>query len=260
MEVFLFMAKRFIDTDIFKKSFIRGLKAPYKLLWFYLINDCNHAGIWEVDFEVAELRCGVKISETEAKKYFGEKIICFDNGKKWFLPSFIEFQYGELKEENRAHNSVIQILTKNLLIDENKGLIRGLQAPMDMDKDKDMDKDMEMDKEKGEDFNFLINIEFEVFWNLYDKKRGEVEKLKTKWNKLTDTERQLIIKNIPLYKSAQPDKQFRKDPETYLNQKSWNDEIIKPSLKKPENPHAAVFNEVGRWDEDKKNSPLTYKT
>jgi hypothetical protein len=31
---------------------------------------------------------------------------------------------------------------------------------------------------------------------------------------------------IPKYKEAQPDKLFRKDPATFLNNKSWNDEII----------------------------------
>jgi hypothetical protein len=31
---------------------------------------------------------------------------------------------------------------------------------------------------------------------------------------------------VPKYKAAQPDKRFRKNPEAYLNQKAWNDEII----------------------------------
>jgi hypothetical protein len=31
---------------------------------------------------------------------------------------------------------------------------------------------------------------------------------------------------IPKYKIAQPDKKFRKDPQTFLNNKSWLDEII----------------------------------
>ncbi len=31
---------------------------------------------------------------------------------------------------------------------------------------------------------------------------------------------------IPKYKAAQPNKQYRKNPETFLNNKSWNDELI----------------------------------
>ena len=34
------------------------------------------------------------------------------------------------------------------------------------------------------------------------------------------------MKHLPLYKKSQPNKKYRKDPATYLNNKSWNDEII----------------------------------
>ena len=75
--------------------------------------------------------------------------------------------------------------------------------------------------------NENINIDFEWFWNEYDKKVGAKDKLKKKWNKLTDLERQNAMNYLELYKQAVPDKQFRKNPETFLNNKSWNDEIIR---------------------------------
>ena len=75
--------------------------------------------------------------------------------------------------------------------------------------------------------NENINIDFEWFWNEYDKKVGDKQKLKKKWNKLTDEERQNAMNYIDLYKQSVPDKQFRKNPETFLNNKSWNDEIIR---------------------------------
>lgn len=71
-----------------------------------------------------------------------------------------------------------------------------------------------------------VNIDFEWFWNDYDKKIGAKEKLKKKWNKLTDQERQNAMNYIEFYKVAVPDKQFRKNPETFINNKSWNDELI----------------------------------
>ena len=61
-----------------------------------------------------------------------------------------------------------------------------------------------------------INIDFEWFWNNYDKKVGVKEKLKKKWNNLTDEERQNAMNYIDLYKQSVPDKQFRKNPETFL--------------------------------------------
>jgi hypothetical protein len=78
--------------------------------------------------------------------------------------------------------------------------------------------------------NENINIDFEWFWNDYDKKVGDKQKLKKKWNKLTDIERQNAMNYIDLYKQSVPDKQFRKNPETFLNNKSWNDEIINRSI------------------------------
>ena len=77
-----------------------------------------------------------------------------------------------------------------------------------------------------------INISFDIFWDLYDKKVGDKEKLKKKWESMQDMERQSIIDYIPRYKVTQPDKKFRKDPQTFFNNKSWNDELIGSNLPK----------------------------
>jgi uncharacterized protein YdaU (DUF1376 family) len=79
---------------------------------------------------------------------------------------------------------------------------------------------------RNENKDIKLNFEFDLFWNLYDKKVGEKDKIKKKWENLTDDERQLIMDYIPKYKKSQPDKQFRKNPETFFNNKGWNDEII----------------------------------
>lgn len=138
------MAKRFTDTEKWKKPFIRGLQGAYKLLWLYICDDCDHAGIWQVDIEVAAIRIGEKIDLIEAIKSFDEKIIILDKGNKWFIPSFLEFQYPSgLNPDNRAHNSVIILLEKyNLRISKDKPLISPSEGSMDMDMVKDMDKDM----------------------------------------------------------------------------------------------------------------------
>ena len=74
----------------------------------------------------------------------------------------------------------------------------------------------------------IINIEFDLFWNLYDKKVSK-NKCETKWNKLTDKEREDIIAYLPSYIKSTPDVKFRKNPETFFNNKSWNDELQKGS-------------------------------
>lgn len=71
-----------------------------------------------------------------------------------------------------------------------------------------------------------INISFDVFWDLYDKKVGNKKLCIQRWNKLTDDERQKIVDTLPQFKASIRDVQFLPYPEKYLNQQRWNDEII----------------------------------
>ena len=161
------MAKRFTDTEKWKKPFIRNLKASYKLLWLYVCDDCDHSGIWQVDIEVAEIRIGEKLDGKKAIQFFGDKIILLDGGAKWFIPSFIEFQYPSgLNPDNRAHNSIIILLEKNNLLDkQNKPLTRSLQGRKDMDMVKDMDMDMVKGTKKIK-ISF-IGEEIIQYWDLW---------------------------------------------------------------------------------------------
>ena len=111
------MEKRFTDSDKWKKGFIRGLSPKYKLFWFYILDDCTNAGVWETDFEVASIRIGIKITENEAINTFAQHIKIFDNGDKWFIPKFIEFQYGVLNPNSRPHQSAIKQIERYNLYD-----------------------------------------------------------------------------------------------------------------------------------------------
>ncbi len=140
------MAKRFTDTNKYKKPFIRGLQGAYKLLWDYLYHDCDHAGIWIVDFDIAQIYIGsdMPVNKEDALIFFNKdeiRIIEINFGSKWFIPSFIDFQYGTLNEQNRAHNSVIKILIKYKLY-KNKTLTSPLQGAKDIVKDKSKDKEI----------------------------------------------------------------------------------------------------------------------
>ena len=57
------------------------------------------------------------------------------------------------------------------------------------------------------------------------------------------------MEHIPKYKQAQPDKKFRKNPETFLNNKSWNDEIIEDTEKQegkfPDKPNYTFERTLG---------------
>lgn len=160
-----YMSKRFTDTEKWKKPFIRGLQGAYKLLWIYITDDCDHAGIWQVDIQIASIKIGEIIDEKKAIETFGDKIHVFHNGEKWFIPDFLDFQYGKLNPKNRVHESVINQLEKYNLM--------GLISPLQGRKDKDKDKDINKEKEKSEKPN-LSNSDPLVF---YDMKKVEAEML-----------------------------------------------------------------------------------
>jgi hypothetical protein len=128
------------------------LQGPYKLLWLYIQDECDHAGIWPVDIEVAAIRIGApEIEISAALRFFKGKIFILEGGNKWFIPGFIEEQYGELNPQNRVHDSVIKLLRK-FGIDEisltPKTEIKDHASPLQGAKDKDMDKDKDKAKAK----------------------------------------------------------------------------------------------------------------
>ena len=80
---------------------------------------------------------------------------------------------------------------------------------------------------KKQQYEFL----FDEFWKLYDKKTGR-EPSKRKWMKLKEKEIEQIFQHVPKYVSSTPDKQYRQNPLTYLNQKSYENEIIEQNGKR----------------------------
>lgn len=74
--------------------------------------------------------------------------------------------------------------------------------------------------------NVNVKIPFDEFWELYDKKVDK-KKAEKAWDKFPVETQIKILQHVHLYKQAQPNKQYRKNPTTYFNNESWNDEIIK---------------------------------
>lgn len=174
------MAKRFADTNKYKKPFIRSLPGAYKLLWDFLYLDCDHAGIWIVDFDVAQTYIGkdMPVNREKAVELFNNeeaRIYEFDGGKKWLIIPFIEFQYGKLSEKNKALNSVISILRKYGFLDDELKIKIPPSSPFkgakEMVKDKELDKEMEKDDQKIDSLlaskDFLAPKMVQAFKNVY---------------------------------------------------------------------------------------------
>ena len=85
-------------------------------------------------------------------------------------------------------------------------------------------------------------LSFEAFWEMYDKKIDR-KKVESKYDKIIEADRLLILDHIPKYKLSQPNKKYRKNPEAYLNARAWENEIImdEPSQPTSSKEVAAIY-------------------
>lgn len=84
----------------------------------------------------------------------------------------------------------------------------------------------EVQEEVKEEVELLVYPTFEDFWITYDKRTGSKNKCNKKWDKLSQSIKEEIIDHVKYYVESTPDKKYRKNPETYLNQEAWTNEII----------------------------------
>ena len=97
-----------------------------------------------------------------------------------------------------------------------------------IEEEREVEKEKEIEEEREQEgfssFEILDKYPFDEFWNTYDKKNDR-EACEKKFAKLTEKEKELIWGHVPKYVASTPEKQYRKNPATYLNNKCWNDEI-----------------------------------
>ena len=140
------MAKRFIDTKIWDKSWFRKLDPKDKLIWIYILTKCDHAGIFDADWEAMAFfikGIGSRNGFQDLPETIKEKMTLVKDDQ-YFIPSFIEYQYGTLRENSKPHLSVLKRLRDKGLLE---GLPKGLVALKDKDKDKVQVKDIDKRKE-----------------------------------------------------------------------------------------------------------------
>ena len=96
------MAKRFVDTKIWDKAWFRRLTPKNKLFWIYLLTKCDHAGIWDADWEAAEFLIGEWVDYNELPPEITDKMEYIKGDDQYFIPKFVEFQYGVLKANSKT--------------------------------------------------------------------------------------------------------------------------------------------------------------
>lgn len=132
--------KRFTDTDIWDKEWFMLLPPIHKCLMKYLHDKCDNAGIWSPNWILAST-CIKENVNAEDLVALGNQVEVMANGKI-FIPSFIQFQYGELSDKCVPHQKVISLLKKHNLYDRIYiPYSKGSNTLQDKEEDKEEDKD-----------------------------------------------------------------------------------------------------------------------
>lgn len=155
------MAKRFIDTGFYKSPFVRSLKGSLKALYTFIICDCDGAGIWVKDLQIASMYIGFDISEKDFNVFLEKgKAIDLKNGK-YFFPDFLQHQYPKgLSIHNPAQKNFILELQRNSLIDSD---LKPLWSTFEGTKVMVMEKVEVMVLEKGDGKEPKIEVKEKVF-------------------------------------------------------------------------------------------------
>lgn len=153
------MAKRFVGTEIWDEDWFLEMPEEYRLLWYYILAKCDHAGLFRVNLKNFNSLNKKKALPFTALKYFneGKERVRIISERLWLLEDFFVFQYGEnMNTNNKVHESIEKIYNQaNIKLTS----IRGLKDLKVGVKDKDKDKDKKgglgenKKKQKGEKFN-----------------------------------------------------------------------------------------------------------
>ena len=213
------MPKRFTATEKWQDKWFRSLDVKYKMLWLYILDSCNHAGIWEADLDLATFYTSYRYEAEETISTFGDHVQII-NCDKWFIPKFIFFQYGVLHSSSNIHSSVLQLLDKYGLIKGyltlQEGFLEGYLTPKDKDKDKDKDKNIRIDKKIKEEIKNIITYK--------DKKLFISESLFEEF--CSEFSRELLMREIPKMerwlKFNKPKKDYKRFIFNWLNKEHGN--------------------------------------
>lgn len=133
------------DIHVWRDPWYRKLPFLYKLLWTYLCDNCDDAGVWKEDLDLLQFQIGCPIDKDKAMELFNEgkpRLIEFKLGY-WLIKDFIRFHYGKLTPNNNYHRYVSKLV--------NDHEIEGLVSPRPGTKDKDKDKSKDKSSDKGKD-------------------------------------------------------------------------------------------------------------
>jgi hypothetical protein len=183
------MAKRFTATEIWEEDWFLDIPNEYKLFWYYMLSNCDHAGIYKVNLTTFSRLLEVKLSTKIALNHFntGKNRITCINDTVWFIEDFFVYQYGVVfNHNNRLHASIYRIYNKYGIEPKNlRGLLEVKEGVKDKDKDKDK-VDTGVLEEKGK-FWFLrfYNSDYKNYKYVFNG-QSSTEEVFLQWKSFID--------------------------------------------------------------------------
>jgi hypothetical protein len=171
--------KRFRNTKISREKWYRKLKPVHKAVWNFLCDECDEAGVWEIDTDTLNFHIndGEEINLEQALACINEEKIRVESfgENRIFIPGFVAFQYGELSYNCKPHIKIINLLKKYDLYDRVYiPYTKGLQTLQEKDKEEDKEKDKEEGGSRGKQKKPNIKPEHDMQFDEKQIYRDEV--------------------------------------------------------------------------------------
>ncbi len=241
------MAKyRNIAVKFWSDEFVAEELTPEKRYFFlYLLTNehTTQCGIYEITKRQMAFETGYNVETVEKLLQYFElhgKIKWSKETNEIAIKNFVKYNpQGSPKVKSYVSKEIDAVKAKSLIdfvyLSENQKTAKSEELyPIDTlsipyhNKNKNKNKNEKENKNENKnesDVTVLILPDFESFWVKYDKKvdRPKCEK---KWEKIKQGDREKIMQHLDSYIPSTPDKKYRKNPLTYLNSNSWENEII----------------------------------
>ena len=219
--------KRFTETDKWRDTWFRKLRPLSKLAFLYVVDNCDAAGVWDPDFELADFTIGEEIAWPMLLAEFGERVEVLKNGK-WHLTRFIEFQYGaELVEECRPHAKVLQLLRAHG-IPYRKGIKR-VSIPTIQDRTGQDNTGKDRVEASNAPAEPPPPTPVEVIYAAYPRKSAKADALKAIAKAIDKSSHAAVLQGTQAYAAAvalwpEDERQYVPHPATWFNRGSYEDD------------------------------------
>lgn len=218
------MAKRFTDTDKWKRPWFANLDVKSKLVWLYVLDQCDHCGVWPANFKLMSLQLGFQVTQASFEKWMSGKVRAFD-GDKYFIPSFVTFQQGVLSETKNAHKPIFAFLSRTGFSLTDEMIPSGSHPDPIL-----MGPSIGIGKGKG--YSSLPVFDFESVYREYPRKEGKsigLKKLKALITTQEEFDTLLAGTKRFAYLSRAKEPKYIPLFSTFVEQQRWLDSVTTPA-------------------------------